>query len=77
MEFLPGTVLVLVSTETATETRFSFLGTSVDDCFPGWSGKIIELEGTRAARSGGWSFPTAGLACMEIKGRQMMVINKQ
>lgn len=37
----------------------------VDPCFSGRSAKTAASEGTRVARSGGWSFPTVGLACQK------------
>jgi len=58
--FLPETALV------STETLCASLWTC-DDCFCGWSGKTTEPDGTNAARSGGWSFPTGGLACRGIR----------
>lgn len=32
-------------------------------CFSGGSAMTFASDGTRLARSGGWSFPTVGLAC--------------
>lgn len=50
-----------------TETTWSFGGASRDAAFSGGSGKTMDADGTRAARSGGLSFPTGGLACEELK----------
>lgn len=33
-----------------------------DTAFSDGSGETVTPDGTRAARSGGWSFPTTGLA---------------
>ena len=63
IEFFTETVLVPLSME----TWFASSGTCEEDCFCGWSGKTIKPDGTSAARSGGWSFPTLGLACKEIR----------
>lgn len=60
-EFLPEIIL-----GSSTETWFPSVGCD-EGCFSGWSGKLIVPDGTRAARSGGWSFPTGGLACKGIK----------
>ena len=52
-------------------TDFLFTGGefSVGSCggaaLSGWSGWIVEPDGTKEARSGGWSFPTVGLAYRE------------
>ena len=35
---------------------------SCEGAFSGRSGRTVEPDGTKAARSGGWSFPTGGLA---------------
>lgn len=61
-EFLPETMSDFLSTE----TWFPSVGTCDEGCFSGWWGITIELDGTSAARSGGWSLPTVGLACKTI-----------
>lgn len=35
---------------------------SCEGVFSGRSGRTVEPDGTKEARSGGWSFPTGGLA---------------
>lgn len=37
------------------------------DACSGRSGRTVEPDGTKAARSGGWSFPTAGLAYKQYR----------
>lgn len=44
----------------STEAGFSV--ESEETVFSGGSGKTMASDGTRLARSGGWSFPTIGLA---------------
>lgn len=55
---VPVLVVDLLLAETLFSVRpFEEAGVS------GGSGSARELDGTRDARSGGWSFPTDGLAC--------------
>lgn len=55
----------VISVDLLSETTWAFGGACKDAAFSGRSGKTMESDGTRAARSGGLSFPTGGLACKE------------
>jgi hypothetical protein len=53
-------IVPVISIDLLSETTWSFVAFSVE------SGKTMESDGTRAARSGGLSFPTGGLACKKL-----------
>lgn len=55
---LPATALDFLSV-----TPWFSLESGREDTFSGVSGRRAEPDGTSPARSGGWSFPTEGLAC--------------
>lgn len=42
--------------------------TSVEAEFTVDSGTAMALDGARAAKSGGWSLPTGGLAYVQVQG---------
>lgn len=66
-EFLPETVWDLL----LTETWFPSAGTCDEGCVSDCWGITPKLGGTRAARSGGWSLLTVGLACKGINKTTM------
>lgn len=59
---VPATTFDLISAAT-----WFFTGATEDAVLSRLSGRIGTSDGTRAARSGGWSFPTGGLAYKRLK----------
>lgn len=55
-------IVSLPETSLDTVVWSPLMGTCEEGCFSGLSGNTIEPDGTRAARSGGWSFPTGGFS---------------
>ena len=52
------------------ETTRSFVGPCSEAAFSVESGKTMESDGTRVARSGGLSFPTGGLSLQKSKKQE-------
>lgn len=66
-EFIPLTVVGWLFTE-----MWFFSEAWEGACFSGGSATTVASDGTRVARSGGWSFPTVGLACESNKKAQFI-----
>ena len=54
--------LPVIAAELLSALRWFPVESCEEGAFSGRSGRTVEPDGTKAARSGGWSFPTGGLA---------------